>query len=66
VRYLGLDIGDRQGVEPPLLGARGFFEPVGRRCGDADEILHTDDDDSRLAAAVDDEALVVRVASSMI
>src|SRR3954453_15171394 len=57
---LGLDIGGRQGVEPTPLGAApGFLEPVGRRCSSADEILHTHDDDCRLAAAVDDEALIV-------
>jgi hypothetical protein len=43
-----------------LLGTGpGFLQPIGRRCGGADEILHADDHDGGLAAAVDDEALIV-------
>src|SRR5882724_4712480 len=57
---LGVDFGARQAVEPASLGAApGFLEPVGRRRGGADEILHAQDDDGRLPAPVDDEALVV-------
>src|ERR1700741_3340022 len=45
--------------EPALLRASpGFLQPVGQRCGGTDKILHAHDDDGRLAAAVDDEALI--------
>jgi hypothetical protein len=57
---LDVDLDRRQCIEPATLGASpGFLEPVRRRCHSTDKILHTHDDDGRLAAAVDDEALVV-------
>src|ERR1700757_2816668 len=64
---LGLDFSRCQCIEPAPLGATPrFLEPVGWRRHSADEILHAHDDDGRLAAAIDDEALVVLVARSMI
>jgi hypothetical protein len=57
---LGLDLGGRQSVEAAPPGAApGSFQPAGRRSGKADELRHPDNDDGRLAAAVDDEAIVV-------
>src|SRR5437899_3511565 len=57
---LGIDVSARQAVEPAPLGtAPGFLQPVGRRRGGADEILHAHDDNGRLTAPVNDETLVV-------
>ncbi len=55
-----LDISGRRRIQPTPLGAApGLLDPVGWRRYGADENRHTHDDDSRLAAPVDNEALII-------
>ena len=55
-----IDIGRRQRIKPAPSGAGpGFLQPIGWRRRRADKILHTHDNYRWLAAAVDNEALVV-------